>query len=140
MIGTYKKMPIGQLKSVYHSLKMLNQNKQLYLPRVSLIDTNGIYNGLLKNLITFQVSEDTSFPIGFRCKLHLLINQNQIKMRRRFVLQKNTSSCIVVQGDVIVSRESKESTDMHIRRIQASKPKMLRNLEAQLKEYRDSKR
>ena len=60
--------------------------------------------------------------------------------RRKFVLQKNTSSCIVVQGDVIVSRESKESTDMHIRRIQASKSRMVRNLEAQLKEYRDSKR
>ncbi len=60
-------------------------------------------------------------------------------MRRKFVLQKNTSSCIVVQGDVIVSRESKNSTDIHIRRIQASKSKMLRNLEAQLKEYRASK-
>ena len=61
-------------------------------------------------------------------------------MRRRFVLQKNTSSCIVVQGDVVIKRESKESTDRNIRRIQASKPRMVRNLEAQLKEYRDSKR
>ncbi len=61
-------------------------------------------------------------------------------MRRKFVLQKNTSPCIVVQGDVVIKRESKESTDINIHRIQASKPKMIRNLEAQLKEYRDSKR
>ena len=60
--------------------------------------------------------------------------------RRKFVLQKNTSPCIVVQGDVIVSRESKESIDRNIRRIYAAKPKMVRNLEAQLKEYRASKR
>ena len=60
-------------------------------------------------------------------------------MRRRFVLQKNTSPCIVVQGDVIVSRESKESTDRNIRRIYASKPRMVRNLEAQLKEFRANK-
>ena len=61
-------------------------------------------------------------------------------MRRRFVLQKNISSCIVVQGDTIISRESRESTDIHIRRVQASKSRMVRNLEAQLKEYRASKR
>ena len=61
-------------------------------------------------------------------------------MRRRFVLQKNTSPCIVVQGDVVIKRESKESMDRNIRRIYASKPRMVRNLEAQLKEYRDSKR
>ena len=61
-------------------------------------------------------------------------------MRRKFVLQKNTSPCIVVQGDVVIKRESKEVTDRNIRRIYASKPKMIRNLEAQLKEYRDSKR
>ena len=60
--------------------------------------------------------------------------------RRKFVLQKNTTPCIIAQGDVIVSRESKDSTDIHIRRIQASKSRMIRNLEAQLKEYRDSKR
>ena len=60
--------------------------------------------------------------------------------RRRFVLQKNTSPCIVVQGDVVIKRESKEVTDRNIRRIYASKPKMIRNLKAQLKEYRDSKR
>ena len=60
-------------------------------------------------------------------------------MRRRFVLQKNTSPCIIVQGDVVIKRESKESTDIHIRRIYASKPKMLRNLEAQLKEFRANK-
>lgn len=60
--------------------------------------------------------------------------------RRRFVLQKNSSPCIVVQGDVVIKRESKESTDRNIRRIYAAKPKMVRNLEAQLKEYRDSKR
>lgn len=61
-------------------------------------------------------------------------------MRRKFVLQRNTSPCIIVQGDVVIKRESKESTDRNIRRIQASKPRMVRNLEAQLKEYRDSKR
>ncbi len=61
-------------------------------------------------------------------------------MRRKFTLQKNTSPCIVVQGDVVIKRESKESTDRNIRRIYASKPKMVRNLEAQLKEYKDSKR
>ena len=60
--------------------------------------------------------------------------------RRRFVLQKNSSPCIVVQGDVVIKRESKESIDRNIRRIYAAKPKMVRNLEAQLKEYRDSKR
>ena len=60
--------------------------------------------------------------------------------RRRFVLQKNSSPCIVVQGDVVIKRESKETMDRSIRRIYASKPKMIRNLEAQLKEYRDSKR
>ena len=60
--------------------------------------------------------------------------------RRRFVLQKNSSPCIVVQGDVVIKRESKESIDRNIRRIYASKPRMVRNLEAQLKEYRDSKR
>ena len=60
--------------------------------------------------------------------------------RRKFVLQKNTSSCIVVQGDVIVSRESKDSIEENIRRIYAAKPRMIRNLEAQLKEYRASKR
>ena len=61
-------------------------------------------------------------------------------MRRKFVLQKNTSPCIVVQGDVVIKRESKEVTDRNIRRIYAAKPRMIRNLEAQLKEYRDSKR
>lgn len=61
-------------------------------------------------------------------------------MRRRFVLQRNSSPCIVVQGDVVIERESKDSTDRNIRRIYAAKPKMVRNLEAQLKEYRDSKR
>ncbi len=60
--------------------------------------------------------------------------------RRKFVLQKNTSPCIIVQGDVVIERESKESIDRNIRRIYASKPRMVRNLEAQLKEYRDSKR
>ncbi len=60
-------------------------------------------------------------------------------MRRKFVLQRNTSSCIVVQGDVIVSRESKESIDRNIRRIYAAKPRMVRNLEAQLKEFRANK-
>ena len=53
--------------------------------------------------------------------------------RRKFVLQKNTSPCIVVQGDVIIQRESKESTDRNIRRIYAAKHRMVRNLEAQLK-------
>ena len=61
-------------------------------------------------------------------------------MRRKFVLQKNTSPCIVVQGDVVIKRESKEVTDRNIRRIYAAKPRMVRNLEAQLKEYRASKR
>ena len=60
--------------------------------------------------------------------------------RRKFTLQKNTTPCIIVQGDVVIKRESKESTDIHIRRIQASKSRMVRNLEAQLKEYRASKR
>ena len=60
-------------------------------------------------------------------------------MRRKFVLQKNTSPCIVVQGGVIVSRESKESTEINIRRIYAAKPRMVRNLEAQLKEFRANK-
>lgn len=60
--------------------------------------------------------------------------------RRKFVLQRNTTPCIIVQGDVVIKRESKESTDKHIRRIYAAKPRMVRNLEAQLKEYRDSKK
>ena len=60
-------------------------------------------------------------------------------MRRKFTLQKNTTPCIIVQGDVIIKRESRESTDMHIRRVQASKARMRKNLEAQLKEYRASK-
>lgn len=60
-------------------------------------------------------------------------------MRRKFVLQRNTEPCIVVQGDVIIKRESKESTDRNIRRIYASKPRMVRNLEAQLKEFRANK-
>ena len=60
-------------------------------------------------------------------------------MRRKFVLQKNTSPCIVVQCDVIIHKESRESMEKHIRRIQFTKPKMLRNLEAQLKEFRANK-
>ena len=59
--------------------------------------------------------------------------------RRKFVLQKNTTPCIIVQGSSIIHRESKESIRQNIVRIQASKPRMLRNLEAQLKEYRASK-
>lgn len=61
-------------------------------------------------------------------------------MRRRFVLQRKIESCIVVQDNIIISRESKESRERNILRIQASKPKTVRNLEAQLKEYRTSKR
>ena len=56
------------------------------------------------------------------------------------MLQRNTSSCIVVQGDVVIKRESKDSTREHALRAYIDKPKMVRNLEAQLKEYRDSKR
>ena len=61
-------------------------------------------------------------------------------MRRRFVLQKNSSPCIVVQGDVVIKKESKDSIEENIRRIYAAKPRMVRNLEAQLKEYRASKK
>lgn len=61
-------------------------------------------------------------------------------MRRKFVLQKNTSPCIVVQGDVVIERESKDSIREHALRAYIAKPRMVRNLEAQLKEYRDSKR
>lgn len=60
-------------------------------------------------------------------------------MRRKFVLQRSTVPCIVVQGAVIIQKESRESIENHTRRIYASKPKMVRNLEAQLKEYRASK-
>ena len=61
-------------------------------------------------------------------------------MRRRFVLQRNTSPCIVVQGGVVIEKESKDSIREHALRAYIAKPRMVRNLEAQLKEYRDSKR